>query len=296
MPEDAIPVPPPLPPLACDSHMHIFGPPQRFPGAPGRTYDPREKPLADYEAVAGPLGLKRFVLVQPSAYATDNACLMETLRHRPDAARAVVVLPQEGCGRAALEEMHAAGVRGVRLNLMTPRIEDRALARQRLDAAARMVARFGWHIQIYADLALVKTIAPACRDIGVPVVFDHMAGAKAATGAAADGWDDLLRLLADGTCWVKLSGADIVTWEGRDFSGATPFAEALVAANDRQLVWGSDWPHLVHHASGTGDAAPPAGFRPVDEAALLGFLHRWCGTAARWRAILSENPARLYDF
>jgi predicted TIM-barrel fold metal-dependent hydrolase len=286
---------PVLPPLACDSHMHVFGPPERFPGAPDRTYDPREKQLAEYSRLASSLGLQRLVLVQPSAYGTDNACLLEALQQRQGDARAVVVLA-ETAPRAELEALHAAGVRGVRLNLMTPRIEDAGIGRRRLEAAARMVGDLGWHIQIYADLALIRTIAPACRDLGVPVVFDHMGGGKAARGTSEAGWDDLLRLLADGRCWVKLSGADIATWEGSDFTAATPFADALIGTNVRQLVWGSDWPHLVHHASGIGDEAPPAGFRPVDETALLRFLHRWCGSAARWQAVLSDNPARLYDF
>jgi predicted TIM-barrel fold metal-dependent hydrolase len=95
---------------------------------------------------------------------------------------------------------------------------------------------------------------------------------------------------------VKLSGADIVTWETSDFSGATPFARALVEANPDRLVWGSDWPHLVHHASGIGDDAPPAAYRPVDEAALLRFLRDWAGSEDILARILVTNPAQLYQF
>ncbi|MGH7043388.1 MAG: amidohydrolase family protein, partial [Acetobacteraceae bacterium] len=68
-----------VPPLACDCHMHVFGPPDRYPGAPGRTYTPSAKPLDEYRRVSGQLGLQRVVLVQPSAYGADNRALLDTL-------------------------------------------------------------------------------------------------------------------------------------------------------------------------------------------------------------------------
>jgi predicted TIM-barrel fold metal-dependent hydrolase len=275
--------------------MHVFGPPERYPAAPNRTYQTSEKGFADYQEMADRLGIERVVIVQPSAYGTDNRCTLDALRTRGAATRAVVVVDPT-IADDELTAMDRLGVRGVRLNLMSPRIEDPATAADALDAVAARIERLGWHIQIYADLDLVTVLAPAVRQARVPVVFDHMAGAKA-TGSADDPrFQLLLDLLAAGRCWVKLSGADIVTWENRDFSGASPFAQALIAANSRQLVWGTDWPHLVHHASGLGDAAPPAGYRPVDEEALFASLRGWAGDEATARAILVDNPARLYRF
>ena len=286
---------PRLPAGACDSHMHVFGPPDRFPGAPDRTYDPRERSLAEYEAVARRLGLERVVFVQPSAYGTDNSCLLDALRQRPDTARAVAVV-DPACDRATLEEMHRLGVRGLRLNLMTPRITSASAARRRLEQAARMVEGLGWHVQIYADLDIVETSAPAVRELAVPVVFDHMGGAQEETGPFATGFRTLLSLVADGAAWVKLSGADIVTWQNSDFSGATAFARDLIDASPDRLVWGTDWPHLVHQSSGSGDDAPPAAFRAVDEASQLRFLTEWAGDDDTLRRILVTNPASLYQF
>jgi predicted TIM-barrel fold metal-dependent hydrolase len=275
--------------------MHVFGPPERYPAAPNRTYQTSEKGFADYQEMADRLGIERVVIVQPSAYGTDNRCTLDALRTRGAATRAVVVV-DPSIADDELTAMDRLGVRGVRLNLMSPCIEDPAKAADALNAVAARIERLGWHIQIYADLDLVTVLAPAVRQARVPVVFDHMAGAKA-TGSADDPrFQLLLDLLAAGRCWVKLSGADIVTWENRDFSGASPFAQALIAANSRQLVWGTDWPHLVHHASGLGDAAPPAGYRPVDEEALFASLRGWAGDEATARAILVDNPARLYRF
>jgi predicted TIM-barrel fold metal-dependent hydrolase len=49
-------------------------------------------------------------------------------------------------------------------------------------------------------------------------------------------------------------------------------------------VWGSDWPHVTER-----EAKP-------DDAYLLDFLSDWAPDPAERRAILVDNPARLYGF
>ena len=93
-----------------------------------------------------------------------------------------------------------------------------------------------------------------------------------------------------------MSGADIVTKRDDDFTAAAPFIRALIAANAGQIVWGTDWPHLVHHSGAMGDAAPPAGYRPVDESALLKLLCDNVANEAMLHRILVDNPQRLYAF
>jgi predicted TIM-barrel fold metal-dependent hydrolase len=286
---------PALPKGACDCHMHVFGDPLRYIGAPDRTYQPTEMPLDRYMTVARQLGLDRFVIVQPSGYGTDNSCTLEALKSRPDNVRAVVVI-DDFASDDELRALDSSGVRGVRLNLMTPRVTDREAAFSRLDAAAKRIAHLGWHIQIYADLDIVAAIAPMLRHLDVPVVFDHMGGAGTQVSPDDSRFSALLETLSAGDCWVKLSGADIVTWENSDFSAAMPYAIALLSANPDRLVWGSDWPHLVHHASGKGDAAPVAGYRPVDETALIRHLRSWTADEATLHKILVDNPATLYRF
>ncbi len=256
--------------------MHVFGPPDRYPGAPGRTYTPSLKPMAEYRLVAEGLGLQRVVLVQPSAYG--------------------VVVIDEACGPETLRAMHRIGVRGIRLNLMSPRITNTEAACVLLQHAAAQVAPLGWHVQIYGDGEILSVVAPLLDDLPVRVVFDHMGGARSRLGTNDPGFRLLCDLLARDACWAKLSGADIVTESNDQLAGAIDFMRALVAANPRRLVWGTDWPHLVHHHAGIGDAAPPAGYRPVDEAALLNVLRASIDGAATWHAILVDNPAQLYGF
>jgi predicted TIM-barrel fold metal-dependent hydrolase len=52
----------------------------------------------------------------------------------------------------------------------------------------------------------------------------------------------------------------------------------------------------VHFSGAQGDAAPAAAFRPVSEKALLDALRGWAGSAGTLRAILVDNPTRLYRF
>jgi predicted TIM-barrel fold metal-dependent hydrolase len=275
--------------------MHVFGPPDQYPGSPGRTYTPSLMPLSAYRRVAEGLGLQRVVFVQPSAYGTDNRALLDTLGEGSPAMRGIVVI-DDSFDAAALAAMHRMGVRGIRLNLMSPRITDTAAARTTLQHAASRVAPLGWHVQIYGDGDILRVVAPILPDLPVPVVFDHMGGARLRIGTSEPGFRTLCDLLAKEQCWAKLSGADIVTENDSDLSGAIAFARALVGANPQRLVWGTDWPHLVHQHAGIGDAAPPAGYRPVDEAGLLDMLRASVDNAASWQAILVDNPARLYGF
>jgi predicted TIM-barrel fold metal-dependent hydrolase len=252
-------------------------------------------PLAAYQRVAEGLGLQRVVFVQPSAYGTDNRALLDTLGDGSPSMRGIVVI-DDSFDAAALAAMHRVGVRGIRLNLMSPRITDTAAARTLLENAASLVAPLGWHVQIYGDGDILGVVAPVLPDLPVLVVFDHMGGARLRIGTHEPGFRALCDLLAKGQCWAKLSGADIVTENDRDLGGAIAFARALVGANPSHLVWGTDWPHLVHQHAGIGDAAPPAGYRPVNEAALLDVLRASVDNEATWKAILVDNPATLYGF
>jgi predicted TIM-barrel fold metal-dependent hydrolase len=286
----------PVPPGACDAHVHAFGPTSLYPGAPGRQYQPSDLPLDAYLALARRLGLSRRVFVQPSAYGSDNRCQLDALARCGGSARAVVVLGDDVPDRL-LPAMHAQGVRGVRANLMNPRVADPAAARRLLEPLAARIAGLGWHLQIYADLDVIAPIAPVLATLPVPVVLDHAAGVRSPLPVDDPRFAAVLGLLASGGGWVKLSGADIVASFAGDFApDAAPYLRALIAAGPARLVWGSDWPHLVHFHGASGDAAPPAGHRDVDESALLDLLRDCVPDEATWRRILVDNPAQLYGF
>lgn len=281
-----------VPALACDCHMHIFGDPARYPPAAWRAYDPVEMPLARYNAEAARMGFGRVVFVQPSAYGTDNACLLDCLRARPADSRGVAVI-DETTTDAALAEMAALGVRGVRLNLVSNGEPDGAAATARLQATARRVAPLGWHVQIYARPDLLALLAPAIRALPVPVVIDHMGAGDGGLARPRPGFTDLVALLADGRCWVKISGANRVSREGGDWRDALSVMRALIDANPARVVWGTDWPHIGPHKAGAPERVV---YMPVDNLHLLRLLGEAAPDPATRRAILVDNPASLYGF
>jgi predicted TIM-barrel fold metal-dependent hydrolase len=275
--------------------MHVFGPPDRFPGGPDRSYTPTEMGLDDYEPIAAQVGIERVVIVQPSAYGTDNRCTLDALRRRGEGTRAVAVV-DPNIADDELDAMDKLGVRGVRLNVVTPGGANAAGLDSQVRTLARRIEPLGWHVQVYAGLDLVAQLARVVRESPVPIVFDHMGGASSARTADDPRFQTLLELLGEGRCWVKLSGADRVAGQDQDFAAAGPFARSLVAANPEHLVWGSDWPHLGNHPGRTSASAPPANYRTVPEAALLASLEGWAGDATTLRRILVDNPGRLYRF
>lgn len=291
-----------LPPLSCDAHLHVFGPPSRYPGAPSRQYQPREKAFRDYLTLARELGIERAVLVQPSGYGSDNRALLDTLRAYPGITRGVAVI-EPRIAEDELATMHELGVRGVRLNLMNPRLRSADEARATIDPVVRRVARYGWHLQIYADPDVVAPLAPLLRSLDVPVVLDHCAGGRARAGVTDRHFAALVDLYAHGGCWVKVSGADIVSEQGSnanpvaddELAPAAPFVRAFAQAGSSRLVWGTDWPHLFHFHGASGDAAPDTIFRQVDEHALVRLLQS-CVTPDDCRRILVDNPQELYGF
>ena len=62
-----------VPPLSCDCHAHILGPPSRFPYVADRSYTPPDALPEDYLRMLATLGIERMVVVQASCYGEDNA-------------------------------------------------------------------------------------------------------------------------------------------------------------------------------------------------------------------------------
>jgi len=269
-----------LPPGSCDCHSHVFGPAARFPYAAGRAYTPPDCTTADYVQMLRTVGCERAVIVQPSCYGTDNSATLDALRSGSFAFRGVAVISGAESD-AGLASMHEAGIRGIRLNLHTRG------ASLGLDDAVRLAARirnFGWHLQIYADLATLPDLDALLAGLGSTVVIDHMGLPRVDQGTQAPAFARLLRALADGRCWVKLSGAYRLSRSHPGYPEVTPFARALVAANPERLVWGSDWPHPNF------DGAMP------NDGDLVDLLADWIPDANSRRQVLVHNPARLYGF
>jgi predicted TIM-barrel fold metal-dependent hydrolase len=287
----------PVPPGACDCHVHVFDP-DDFPYAPGRTYTPGVATVEELSRFRRSLGLSRVVLVQPSVYGTDNRCLLNALAVLgPEVARGVAVIDPETVSDVTLHELYKAGVRGVRVNLESKGERSSGLALSAISATSERVAPFGLAVQVYADLRLIADIADDIAQLRSPLILDHFGGAKAALGVEQYGFRALTELLRDNAVWVKLSGVYRASQDKPTFSDMRAVAEELIEANSERLVWASDWPHtggLAERASRQPTEIEP--FQQINDAEVLDLLAEWAGDTARRRRILVDNAAGLFDF
>src|SRR5271163_5236783 len=105
----------PPPPLACDTHAHVFGPAAQFPYADDRSYTPPDAPLEKYLGMLDTIGFARGVLVQGSAHGRDNSAMLDALKRRPDRLRGVAVADAD-ISRSDLRAWNDIGVCGLRFN------------------------------------------------------------------------------------------------------------------------------------------------------------------------------------
>ncbi|MGG5809803.1 amidohydrolase family protein [Falsiroseomonas sp. CW058] len=263
-----------VPPGAVDCHHHVYD--AAAPVAPGTRPHPAAT-LADHARLLARLGVGRHVLVQPSTYGFDNALHLAALREAgPARARMVAVVPPDAPA-ATLRAMGEAGVVGARANL----VQGIPLGPADVAPLARRLAEAGWHLQLYAAPDLLASLADTLRDIPCDVVFDHFARLPLRGWDAHPAWRVVAGLMQAGRGWVKLSSPYAL--DQRDPFAVAPLARALVALAPERCVWGTNWPH------------PNAETVP-DDAALLDALADWVPEEATRRAILVDNPARLYRF
>jgi 2-pyrone-4,6-dicarboxylate lactonase len=266
---------------ACDAHCHVFGPADRFPFSPTRSYTPPDAGVEDLAALHHRLGLDRAVIVQASCHGTDNAALLDALR-RGGGRYAGVAMIGEATTDDEIDELHEAGVRGTRVNFVA-----HLGGAPDLDRFERTVARVaprGWHVVLHFDAADLPRYAGVLDGLPCPFVIDHMARVDATAGLDQAPFRALRRLAADDRCWVKVSGAERLTAGGPPpYDDVVPYARALIAAAPDRVLWGTDWPHPnVRHMPDDGD--------------LVDLLAELAPDEATRTKILVDNPARLYTF
>lgn len=263
-----------------DCHTHIYGPWQEFPLPPGAAYQPAAAPFHALRALHAQLGLSHGVLVQAACYGSDHRALLAAIAGSGGAYRGVALIDDDTSAQQ-LQALHAGGVRGVRFNLMGHLPGERAAPRLR--QLAERVAPLGWHVLLHGHGAALLPVLDALAPVGVPLVIDHMARLDVSGGIDETVLRALEHHLRQPYGWIKLSGADRATAGGAaPWNAALPLARRLLRCAPERAIWGSDWPH-----PNIQGAVP-------DDAALLDFLHEACGDPAVTRAVLVNNPRRLY--
>ncbi|MEZ3500763.1 amidohydrolase family protein [Pantoea sp. KPR_PJ] len=264
---------------SVDCHMHLYD--SRYPSVPGTKFvNPPDASLDDYRKLQQRLGMNRMVIVTPSRYGTDNRILLNGLAASNGNARGVAVV-DETVTDDELEQLHQAGVRGIRFNVIYSKFDPEEMTR-----LATRIHALNWHIQVVSSGEKLVELESRLQKLPTPVVIDHMGHVPQPEGIKSPTFAMLRRMLDGDKTWVKLSGAYIDSLTGAPgYQDVAPVAQSLVNINPERMLWGSDWPHPTQ----------PDDKKP-DDAVLLDLISLWAPDSRDQQKILRDNPVKLYGF
>ncbi len=270
------------PPGACCTQAHVFGPADRFPYSEGRGYTPPDAGIETYLNLLDILGLDRGVIVHGSAHGSDNRASLDGIARAPDRLRGIAVVDPE-ISDAALEELDAGGMRGIRLSTMLKG----GVGSEQLAPMADKIRGLGWHIVLHVnDSKEIAELNSTLRNLPVPIVIDHLSRVRGGQGVDYVGFQALLRLMRETDhVWGKISSWYRLTDIGPPYDDMTPIARAMIAARPDRVIWGTNWPHPIlwdHLMPNDGD--------------LFNQFMDWAADDATRHQILVDNPAALYGF
>jgi predicted TIM-barrel fold metal-dependent hydrolase len=262
-------------PEGWDCHVHVFD--ANEPVRPGH-YRPSHQPLEAIEALAAAHGVGHLVLVQPSVYGCDNRVLLRALNAGQGRHRGVAVLDPRVTD-AELDRLHAAGVRGVRINRVSPAGHAGDASADVRGLAPRLKER-GWHVQWYVQASRLPALVPLQSETGLCFVLDHLGGLGAQVPPGDPAWA-AAQALADAGAWIKLS-AWYRLGDTAPYGALLPAIQRAATWFGTRTVWGSDWPHTSFAA----DQWPPYASTQEPVQVALGLR--------QWHALLNRHARALY--
>ena len=282
------------PPGACDTHAHVFGPGNKYAFKPNGLYTPADALPSEFRHMLDTLGIDRAVLVQPSVYGTNNDAMLDALASDPTRLRGIAVLPFD-VSMEELERLHAAGVRGIRCNVVDVKAGKGQLDFPALRAFAERIAPLGWHVEFLMHVDEQPHLLDMLATFPTPVCFGHLGYVlPPSKGTDLPGFRALLRLMQDGKAWVKLTAPYRLSAKAHPYPDAAPFAGLLVDTAPDRVVWGSDWPHVQPRPGGPN--GPPLDRAMPNDGDLFDVFVDWVPDEAVRRRVLVDNPAELYGW
>ena len=277
-----------LPAGAVDAHCHVFGPGAQYPFAAERKYTPCDASAAQLFALRDHLGFARNVIVQATCHGADNSAMVAALVASEGRARGVATVRRDVTD-AALQEMHAAGVRAVRFNFVK-RLVDFTPKDELLEIAAR-IAPLGWHVVIYFEAVDLPELWDFFTALPTTVVVDHMGRPDVSQPVDGPEFELFVKFMRQHpNVWSKVScperlsltGPKALNGEAHAYRDVVPFARRLVESFPDRVLWGTDWPH------------PNLKDHMPDDGLLVDFIPAIASTPALQQQLLVDNPMRLY--
>jgi 2-pyrone-4,6-dicarboxylate lactonase len=265
---------------ACDSHIHLFGPSDKYPFADISPYTSRDALPEDLFALQDILGLSTAVIVSPGGYSRDYTMLADVLTKYPERFRGIALMPDDAPS-AEFARLGKLGVRGLRM--MSAKRGNHVPHLNPANAAR--AHEHGWHVQFYPEGTDIVEYADQLLALPNDIVLDHFASIPAAGGVDQPAVKAVLRMLDTGRVWLKLSGPMRCTPGDFPYAPVTALAQAFVKHAPQRMVWGSDWPHV-----NLNNRAMP------NDGDLLDLLAEWVPDEAVRNRILVQNANELYGF
>ena len=271
------------PPGACDTHCHIFGPPNIFPYSKNRRYTPPAAPLDHCLQMLDLIGVERGIVVQPNAHATDNAVSLDAIA-RSNGRLLGVGRVDDSTTDKQIEAMHAGGIRGVRFEFVSGRAGSANVPL--FDRVMKRVAPYGWAIELHTDPQVMVEHIDWFKSIKANAIVDHFARLQTRDGIDQPAFKLLRELMKRDNYWCKISGADERTGTPYPYPEIVPYAHALIEIAPDRIIWGTNWPHSNIFEPG----------HIPNDGLLLDLMLDFAPDEAIRNRILVDNPVRLFGF
>jgi 2-pyrone-4,6-dicarboxylate lactonase len=277
-----------LPAGTVDAHCHVFGPGAQYPYAPERKYTPSDASRDQLYALRDHLGIARNVVVQATCHSADNRSMVDALLNSNGRARGIATVRRDVTA-TALQDLHAAGVRGVRFNFVKRLVD--FTPRDELMEIANRIAPLGWHVVIYFEAVDLPELWDFFTALPTTVVADHMGRPDVTKPVDGPEFELFVRFMREHanvwskvTCPERLSvtGPPALNGERSAYRDVVPFGRRLVETFPDRVIWGTDWPH------------PNLKDHMPDDGLLVDFIPHIATTVALQRKLLVDNPMRLY--
>ena len=275
-----------VPPKSCDTHFHIYGPFDRFPLKSSmyeRWYTPTDVSTFDhYLTTQAILGFERGVIVTGNPCGRfNNDATLDAIARSNGAIKAIALLDSL-IDQKELERLNAGGCVGYR-------IRRRAIGSEFIHDAERTADRvrdMGWHVEFQNDtIEEAVELLPWLEKLRLPYVLDHVARARPERGVDDPAFRRICdHLRATDHCWINLYSFYQLSAQGAPhYADVIPLVQALMVARPDRIVWGSNWPHAITKVT-------------PDDGDLVDFIPAAISDPALQKALLVDNPARLYGW
>ncbi|MCA1964644.1 MAG: amidohydrolase family protein [Prosthecobacter sp.] len=233
-----------------DTHTHFYDPtrPQGVPWPAKNTPLYRKVMPSDWQAVAGPVGVKETLIVEASPWVEDNQWILDLAAGEKSIVGFVGNLDPTTPDFAANVRRFAANplFRGVRWRADLVRIDENKEAAL---AGARILASHGLELDLNGGPDLLPhaaTLAAAVPDL--PIVINHLGGSGDPQSLRPAWRENITAIAKQKNVWMKVSALveQVKCPEGqapREVSYYLPVLNHLWESfGPDRLIYGSNWP------------------------------------------------------